>query len=129
MEQTQYLIDSNTVIDYLGRKLPPSGMDFMNNVIDDFPTLSVITKIEVLGFNAPDEHYQLLTNFMDDNTILGLTNNIVDTSIEIRKNYKTKLPDAIIAATALVYNLTLISRNTSDFINIQDLKVINPYTL
>lgn len=129
MEQTQYLIDSNTVIDYLGRKLPPSGMDFMNNVIDDFPTLSVITKIEVLGFNAPDEHYQLLTNFMDDNTILGLTNNIVDTSIGIRKNYKTKLPDAIIAATALVYNLTLISRNTSDFINIQDLKVINPYTL
>lgn len=65
MEQTQYLIDSNTVIDYLGRKLPPSGMDFMNNVIDDFPTLSVITKIEVLGFNAPDEHYQLLTNFQD----------------------------------------------------------------
>jgi len=129
MEQTQYLIDSNTVIDYLGRKLPSSGMDFMNSVIDDFPTLSVITKIEVLGFNAPDEHYQLLTNFMDDNTILGLTNNIVDTSIEIRKNYKTKLPDAIIAATALVYNLTLISRNTSDFINIQDLKVINPYTL
>lgn len=129
MEQPQYLIDSNAVIDYLGRKLPPSGMDFMNSVIDDFPTLSVITKIEVLGFNAPDEHYQLLTNFMDDNTILGLTNNIVDTSIEIRKNYKTKLPDAIIAATALVYNLTLISRNTSDFINIQDLKVINPYTL
>ena len=129
MEQTQYLIDSNTVIDYLGRKLPSSGMDFMNSVIDDFPTLSVITKIEALGFNVPDEHYQLLTNFMDDNTILGLTNNIVDTSIEIRKNYKTKLPDAIIAATALVYNLTLISRNTSDFINIQDLKVINPYTL
>jgi len=129
MEQPQYLIDSNAVIDYPGRKLPPSGMDFMNSVIDDFPTLSVITKIEVLGFNAPDEHYQLLTNFMDDNTILGLTNNIVDTSIEIRKNYKTKLPDAIIAATALVYNLTLISRNTSDFINIKDLKVINPYTL
>jgi len=128
MEQP-YLIDSNTVIDYLGRKLPMSGMDFMNSVVDDFPTLSVITKIEVLGFNAPDEHYQLLTNFMDDNTILSLTNNIVDTSIEIRKNYKTKLPDAIIAATALVYNLTLISRNTSDFINIQDLKVINPYTL
>jgi len=123
MEQPQYLIDSNAVIDYLGRKLPPSGMDFMNSVIDDFPTLSVITKIEVLGFNAPDEHYQLLTNFMDDNTILGLTNNIVDTSIEIRKNYKTKLPDAIIAATALVNNLTLISRNTSDFINIKDLKV------
>lgn len=40
-------------------------MDFMNGVIDAVPNVSVVTKIEVLGFNAPDEHYQLLTNFME----------------------------------------------------------------
>ena len=39
-----------------------------------------------------------------------------------------KLPDAIIAATALVYDLTLISRNVSDFKNIEGLKVLNPFT-
>ena len=52
MEQQHYLIDSNSVIDYLGKKLPLEGMDFMNKVIDLIPTLSVMTKIEVLSFNC-----------------------------------------------------------------------------
>lgn len=128
MEQQQYLIDTNAVIDYLGNKLPASGMDFMNTVIDAVPNVSVVTKIEVLGFNAPDPHYQLLTNFINDATVLDLTNNVVEASIDIRKKHKTKLPDAIIAATALVYDLVLISRNISDFKNIDGLQVIDPYS-
>ncbi len=129
MGQTQYLIDSNAVIDYLGNKLPANGMEFMDAVIDEVPNISVVTKIEVLGFNAAEQHYQLLTNFMDDATIFDLTENIVDASIEVRKNCKTKLPDAIIAATALVYELTIISRNTGDFKNIKGLSCINPWDL
>jgi predicted nucleic acid-binding protein len=129
MEQQQYLIDTNAVIDYLGEKLPASGMVFMNGVIDDVPLVSVVTKIEVLGFNAPTEHYQLLKDFMNDATLFGLTDEIIDASIEVRKNHKTKLPDAIIAATALVKGLTIISRNTKDFQNIEGLKCINPYDL
>jgi len=104
-------------------------MDFMNSVINAVPNVSVVTKIEVLGFNAPDEHYQLLTSFMNDATILHLTDNIVDATIEIRKKHKTKLPDAIIAATALVYEQVLISRNISDFKNIGGLQVIDSYSL
>jgi len=129
MEQSQYLIDTNAVIDYLGKKLPSTGMEFMDRIIDIVPNVSVITKIEVLGFNAPDIHYQLLTNFMDDATVLDLTGNIVDVSIDIRKKYKAKLPDAIIAATALVYDLILISRNISDFKNIRGLKVVDAHSL
>jgi predicted nucleic acid-binding protein len=127
MEQQQYLIDTNSIIDYLGKKLPAHGMDFINKVVDDYPNVSVISKIEVLGFNAPDEHYKLLADFMNDATVLDLTSNIVDESIAIRKFHKTKLPDAIIAATALVYDLTLVTRNTNDFRNIPNLKVINPH--
>jgi len=61
--------------------------------------------------------------------VLDLTNNVVETCIIIRKKHKTKLPDAIIAATALVYDLTIISRNTSDFKNIDGLTVIDPHIL
>ncbi len=129
MAQPQYLMDSNAVIDYLGNKLPASGMDFMNIVVDAIPNVSVVTKIEVLGFNTPDEHYQVLTNFINESTVLDLTNNVIEASIVIRKKLKTKLPDAIIAATALVYDLVLISRNTSDFKNIDGLKVIDPHSL
>jgi predicted nucleic acid-binding protein len=128
MEQQNYLIDTNAIIDYLGKKLPSSGMEFLNNVVDDIPVLSVISKIEVLGFNAPSEHYQLLIDFMNDASILYISNSIVDKSIEIRKEYKTKLPDAIIAATALVYNLAL-TRNDSDFKSIRGLKLFNPHIL
>ncbi|MDX2128527.1 MAG: type II toxin-antitoxin system VapC family toxin [Chloroherpetonaceae bacterium] len=129
MEPPKYLIDTNVVIDYLGNKLPASGMDFMNTVIDAVPNVSVVTKIEVLGFNAPEQHYQLLTNFINDANVLDLTNIVVEASIEIRKKIKTKLPDAIIAATALVTGLVLISRNINDFKNIDGLQVIDPHRL
>jgi predicted nucleic acid-binding protein len=109
MERTKYLIDTNVVIDYLGNKLHDSSMKFMNDVIDALPLVSIITKIEVLGFNAPDEHYTTLFNFINDTTVLDLDENVVNASIEIRKKYKTKLPDAIIAATCLVYDLILIT--------------------
>lgn len=129
MEQPNYLIDTNSVIDYLGKKLPTGGMAFMDNVIDAVPYVSVVTKIEVLGYNAPQEHYKLLTDFMDDATVLDLSPLVVDSSIDIRKKHKTKLPDAIIAATALVYDLTLITRNTFDFKNIQGIQLIDPHGL
>ena len=129
MEQPQYLIDTNAVIDYLGEKLPASGMAFMNNIINAVPQLSVVSKIEVLGFNAPAEYYQLLTNFMNDATIVPLTEDIVNESINVRKKHKTKLPDAVIAATAIVTKSILISRNISDFRNIKGLKVIDAHLI
>ena len=54
---------------------------------------------------------------------------IIEQTILLRRNTKMKTPDAIIAATALVYDLTLITHNTSDFKNIQGLHIIDPYTV
>ncbi len=48
-------------------------------------------------------------------------------TVEIRKLYKIKLPDAIIAATAMTNNLILLSRNVSDFNQIDGLNLINPW--
>ncbi len=129
MAQSKYLIDTNVVIDYLGQKLPDSGMRFVGTVIDTVSNVSVITKIEVLGFNAPNEHYQTLNDFMNDSTIWHLVDKIIEVSIEVRKKYKTKLPDAIIAATALVHGLVIVSRNVKDFQNIDGLTCINPHDL
>ncbi len=129
MEQSKYLIDTNVVIDYLGQKLPDSGMRFVSTIIDTVSNISVVTKIEVLGFNAPNEHYQTLNDFMNDSTIWHLVDKIIEVSIEVRKKYKTKLPDAIIAATALVHGLVIISRNVKDFQNIDGLTCINPHDL
>lgn len=122
-------MDSNAVIDYLGNKLPASGMDFISKVIDAVPIVSVVTKIEVLGFNAHEQHCKILADFIHDANVLELTGSVVDETIEIRKKHKTKLPDAIIAASALVYDLIVISRNTADFKNSKGVKVIDPHGL
>jgi hypothetical protein len=85
MEQAGYLIDTNALIDYLGKKLPDAGMNFMNMVVDMVPVVSIITKIEVLSFNAAEEHSRLLTDFMDDSVVLDVTSDVVENSIAIRK--------------------------------------------
>lgn len=129
MEQPRYLIDTNVLIDYLGKKLPDSGMNFISQVIDSVPCISIISKIEVLGFPTSAEHYQTLTEFISDCYIFNLTDDIVATTINIRKSYKIKLPDAIIAATAITCKSILITRNTEDFKNISELKTIDPHKL
>jgi predicted nucleic acid-binding protein len=110
MAKRGYLIDTNVVIDYLAAKLPPSGQDFIGELIDTAANISVVTKIEVLGFNASPEHYKLLADFINDLHVLNLTDAVIDQCIEVRKKHKTKLPDAIIAATALVHGFTIVSK-------------------
>ena len=58
-----------------------------------------------------------------------INEDIVARDILIRQQCKAKLPDAIIAATAIVYSLNLISRNTKDFKDIDGLNIIDPHTL
>ena len=71
----------------------------------------------------------MLEKFVAISIVHPVTTNLIQNTIDIRQNYKLKLPDAIIAATALVYSLTLITRNTKDFENINGLKVVNPWDL
>jgi predicted nucleic acid-binding protein len=61
--------------------------------------------------------------------VIPLTNAIVQKTIEVRKSRKIKVADAIIAATAILNGLTLISRNEKDFKNLPGLNFINPFDL
>ncbi len=81
--ERQYLTDSNVVIDYLSGRLTEKGKAFMNKVINEIPILSVITKIEVLGYNTSAEATQLLSQFINDSIIVGLSDKIVDKTIEV----------------------------------------------
>ncbi|RCR66258.1 type II toxin-antitoxin system VapC family toxin [Larkinella punicea] len=125
-----HLLDSNTIIDYLAAKLPPSSMLKMHEIVNGGLFISVISQIEVLGYNTGytdiDTRNAL---FIDLAEIFTLSTEIVQRTIAIRKQYKIKLPDAIIAATALVHDFTLITRNSSDFKRIDALRLTNPYEL
>jgi predicted nucleic acid-binding protein len=128
MEQ-RYLADSNTIIDYVGNKMPDTALLVLDGYFDDNLTISIVSKIEVLGFNGEEDELKSLADFIALASIVFVDDVIADKTIELRKVYRIKLPDAIIAATALVYGLVLVTRNTDDFKNIDGLTCIDPYTL
>ena len=98
----------------------------MSEIFDQTPIISVITEIEALSWISTDKSKeQIVKSFIQDSTVLSLTPAIVAQCIKIRRSQKIKTPDAIIAATAIVHNLTLITSD-SDFNNIQGLKHMNP---
>ena len=122
----KYLIDSNTLIDAQSKKLPENGLAFLATAINDSFIVSFITYIEFLGYKNVN---QANKEFIGLATVIEIDRDIIDTCIELRKSYKIKLPDAIIASTALVQNLTIITNNEKDFENIKSLKFINPYKI
>ena len=126
----RYILDTNTIIDYVGNKIPQDSALIMDKLVNDELNISIIVKIETLGFNGEQSEMQKLKDFLSIAKIYYVEDLISDTTIGLRKTYrKLKLGDAIIAATALANNLTLISRNTKDFEDISGLICINPYEL
>ena len=86
--------------------------------------------MELLAWkNTTASQLQILQDFINNATVFGLEESIIVKTIAIRKNYGIKLPDAIIAATALTHGLILMTRNTKDFVTILDLEVLNPHEL
>jgi predicted nucleic acid-binding protein len=47
--------------------------------------------------------------------------------IDLKRERKIKLADAVIAATAIINNLELVTRNTDDFKGVSELEVFNPF--
>lgn len=60
---------------------------------------------------------------------IALTSEIVDICVGIRKQQSIKIPDAIIAATALYLKKPLMTKNTMDFKHIAGLNVLDPLKL
>lgn len=125
----KYLWDTNTAIYYLQQQFPPGAEKFMDDLLkDEQPVISAITEIELLCWKtATEKDLEVLHNFIYDALVIELEQPIKLKTADIRQTYRIKLPDAIIAATALVYDLTLLSRNTSDFSSINGLKIVNPW--
>jgi len=110
--------------------LPERGSDFAEQIFNTYFWLSVAVKIEVLGFDDVPVKLEAMEEFISMGILLPLNEATTKQTILLRRNYKKlKLGDAIVAATAIVYNLILVGRNTRDFINIKGLRVINPYLI
>jgi len=123
----QLIFDTNIFIYHLNNQLSESGENLLRMGLMGQGAYSVISRIEVLGFQQSNleeaRAKQLLSRLVE----LPLTLEIAERTIQLRKHFKIKVPDAIIAATALEYSLQLITRNTADFSNIEALRLANPF--
>ncbi|AYQ36523.1 PIN domain-containing protein [Runella sp. SP2] len=94
----------------------------MDSVLEDAPDMCFVVKIELRSFQGDVDREHTIADLVNSSRIIELTDDVIEKTIELRKKAKIKLPDAIIAATAIIHNLTLLSTNDSDFLKVPKLK-------
>jgi predicted nucleic acid-binding protein len=117
------------LIYYLNGTIPEAHYEQVSEIFRSSFNISTLSKIEVLGwYRISDAHRMRLKRFMNNANVIYLNEEIEEKTIEIKQSAKMDAPDAIIAATALVYQLTLVTRNEKDFKKVEGLNLYNPFT-
>ncbi len=87
-----------------------------------------VSCIETLGYHRlSDSERQGLEAAIARMTVLALEDAVVGQAIFLRQERKMGLADAVIAATALVHQLPLVTRNVDDFKHVAGLEIVNPF--
>ena len=114
---TDVLVDTNVFIDLIrGIRPLAAGQDRIS--------YSVITRVELFAGAADQERHvrQLLSPFDE----ISVDDLVAERAGRLRRDRRMKLADAIIAATALEYGKTLVTRNRRDFERVRGLKLRSP---
>jgi predicted nucleic acid-binding protein len=123
------VIETNVWMDALSGKL--SAEAFLKITVHaSWAGYSAITRLELFGLpGLKDEEENKILELLKPFPEISVDSKIIDRAIRVRKAKRIKVPDAIIAATALEKECSLITRNTEDFKGIADLVVIDPHGL
>lgn len=118
MNGIDFFADTNFLIHvHQGNKIVEPFLDY------NFAT-SYITEIELLGvFSINKAQQHAMKELLKDCVILEMNNRIKDLCIKLKQKYKIKIPDAIIAASSIIYELPLITSD-SDFKMVTELSLI-----
>ena len=105
------LFDTNILIDYL------NGIEAARDelALYDKPMISSSSWLEVLVGAASEEEEIKLRAFLSRFTVLPVNIEVSEKAVELRRQYRMRLPDAIIWASAVCESSLLVSRNTKDF--------------
>lgn len=105
------VLDTNILIDFL------NGHEQASQELSQYEEriISIITYIEILVGAKNEAQAQRLRAFLKNFTIRELSNEVANISIDLRKRYRMKIPDAVVYATARNEGCILVSRNIKDF--------------
>lgn len=112
-----YLLDTNVLIYYFSGVV--SGDNFeIDRIFEESFNISIISKIEFLGwagFKNDEVLYRKAVDFVGNASIFSLNDDVADEAIRMRQARSIKIPDAVIAATAKINSLTLMTNDTDGF--------------
>ncbi|HEX6902877.1 MAG TPA: type II toxin-antitoxin system VapC family toxin [Thermoanaerobaculia bacterium] len=118
------IFDSNILI----YSAEPQNASLRRLIADKAPAVSAVSYVEVLGYHRLTEtDRRYFEAFFAEARILPLSQPVLDAAVRLRQAKNIKLGDALIAATALLYDLTLVTRNVGDFVGIDGLRTLNPF--
>ena len=109
------VLDTNAILYLLGGRLahPLPVAEYF---------ISVISEMELLSYPSLDEPAQAkIEEFLSRVIVIGLNEEVKTLAIRLRKQYSLKLPDAIIAATALSLGASLLT-NDSRLLQLPELR-------
>jgi hypothetical protein len=105
------LFDTNILIDHLNA-VSAARAEFARY---RGKAISIIAWIEVLVGAKPGSE-AATRSFLDQRfDVIGLDERVAERAVELRKQHRLKLPDAVIWASAQVHGMLLVTRNTKDF--------------
>ncbi|MGB3516001.1 MAG: type II toxin-antitoxin system VapC family toxin [Leptolyngbya sp. DLM2.Bin15] len=120
------LLDSNIII-YAAQLQYQQLREF---IAERSPAVSALSYLEVVGYHQltePQRYY--FEAFFQAAEILPISQEVLIQAVALRQQRRMTLGDAIIAGTALVHNLTLVTRNVDDFRWITNLNLLNPFDI
>ncbi len=124
----RFIIDTNIVIYYLDNKIPNDQLPKLNEIFRNSFNLSTISVIELLGWHKlNDTDKDKMELFLANANVHFVDFAVQMEAIEIKQKRKTGTPDAIIAATALIKECTVVTRNIADFSKIDGINIYNPF--
>lgn len=124
----QFLIDTNIIIYFLDDQIPDDHVGTLTTIFQNSFNISTITKVEVLGWHLLEgEKLIEVAAFLENANVIYVNPAIEAKSIELKRRRKMKTPDALIGATAIIYNFTLVTRNEVDFNKIPEITIYNPF--
>jgi len=124
MNGKRYLLDTNAVVALL------QGNNKLLNLLQNAKWIGifVITQIEFLAFSGlSDEDKHIFSQFLQRIDVIELASKqseLIDLIIKLQQQYRIKLPDAIIATTAIQYEASLVTAD-KQLQNIQGLDVVD----
>lgn len=114
---TRILVDSDVLVDHLrGHQRFTAAGDDLN--------VSVVTRAELFAGRGTEG--RRVRRLLDSMTGLPVDAAVAERAGRLRRTTGIRLPDALIAATAIEHRLTLVTRNTRDFEGVKGLKVKPP---